>query len=188
MTEPHMMYRSVSLTVGEGRTIVAPCIVPYNRAARVQDENGPPYDEMFAPGCFERSLRAPHRILMRGQHGMDFLSIAGRVATLSDTDEQLAGEFLALESPSGDQALAMVRAGIYTGASVGIIPLRSRREGNVLVRTRAHLDHVALVMEAAYADAGTLAIRSAAADRFADLRPKPDPDLEERLTALRCPD
>jgi HK97 family phage prohead protease len=181
-----MLYRSLELSASpEGRTIVAPCIVPYNRVARVVDEGGLPYDECFAPGVFKRNLRDPARVLVRGQHGSDFLSIAGRALTLNDDGERLSGEFLALESPSGEQALAMVRAGIYKGASVGFMPIKSAvgNHGEV-VRLAAHLDHVALVMEPAYADATALAIRQASVRIIDELRPIIDAELEKRLTAL----
>jgi HK97 family phage prohead protease len=181
-----MLYRSIELSAPtEGRTIVAPCIVPYNRTVQVADGDGPPYREMFAPGVFTRNVSHPKRVLLRGQHGEDFLSIAGHALVLNDNDEQLSGEFVALDSTSGDQALAMVRAGIYTGASVGFMPIKSRQGARgETIRLLAHLDHVALVMEPAYADAATLSIRAASVSQLADLRPPRDDELEKRLTAL----
>jgi HK97 family phage prohead protease len=181
-----VLYRSIALSApAEGRTIVAPCIVPYNRATRVADEGGPVYEEMFAPGVFSRNIQHPKRVLLRGQHGEDFLSIAGHALVLNDDAEQLAGEFLALDSPSGEQALAMVRAGIYAGASVGFLPIKTRTGARgETIRVQAHLDHVALVMEPAYTDAATLSIRAASVRHLEELRPPRDEDLEKRLTAL----
>jgi HK97 family phage prohead protease len=186
MSDQKVLYRSLSLAPTDaGRTIVAPCIVPYNRVARVADGDGPAYDEMFAPGVFARNLRAPHHVLIRSQHAEDFLGVVGRAVRLDDSDEQLAGEFVALDSNSGHQALAMIKEGIYTGASVGFVPIRNKRGSKgEIVRVSAHLDHVALVMEPAYSDAAALSVRSASVPALDDLRPPVDADLDKRLTAL----
>lgn len=184
MTERPLLYRSVKLEEGSGRTIVAPCIVPYGKIARVSD-GGPPYNEMFEPGVFARNFKAVNRVLLRGQHGEDFLSVVGRATALHETTEGLGGEFLCLESNSGDQALAMVKAGIYTGASVGFMPFKTRTgPGGEVVRVTAHLDHVALVMEPAYVEASSLTVRQMSNCAVDELRPIRNDDLEERLTQL----
>ncbi|HEY7009039.1 MAG TPA: HK97 family phage prohead protease [Jatrophihabitantaceae bacterium] len=196
MTERPLLHRSFvgSPTAGEGRTIVAPCVVPYNRAMRVADFNldgsaGQPYDEMFVPGVFRNDVGAAHRVLVRAQHTEGFLGIVGRAAALHDGPNELGGEFLALDTPSGEQALGMVRAGIFTGMSVGFEPIVNRRgPRGEIVRTRARLDHVALVLEPAYPEAGALTVRSDAGsdDRvdLDELRPPANDDLERRLRDL----
>lgn len=181
-----MLYRSLELSASpEGRTIVAPCIVPYNRVARVCDQGGLPYDECFAPGVFKRNLKAPHHVLVRAQHGNAFLDICGRAITLQETEQGMSGEFTALRSAPGEQALAMIREGIYQGFSVGFVPIKSRvGEQGEIIRVAGHLDHVALVMEPAYADSAALAIRQASVKVIDELRPIIDEALENRLTAL----
>jgi len=197
VTERPILSRSIAgvPAAGDGRTIVAPCIVPYNRAQRVADFNpdgtaGPPYDEMFAPGVFRNDIAAaPQRVLVRAQHTEGFLGIVGRASALHDGPNELGGEFLALETPSGEQALGMVRAGIFTGMSVGFEPIVNRRgpHGEV-VRTRARLDHVALVLAPAYPEAAGLAVRADSGDAgridLEEFRPPANDDLERRLRDL----
>ncbi|MBO0713507.1 MAG: HK97 family phage prohead protease [Acidimicrobiales bacterium] len=178
-----ILTRSTSVTAGEGRTIVAPCVVPYNRAARVRDGEGPTYVEMFAPGCFANITRAPYRVLVRAEHAQNHYDIVGRATTFVDSEAGLAGEFVAVEGPFGDHALALIKDGIWTGASVGFVPLSSRRgAAGEIVRVRCHLDHVGLVVTPAYAEASELAVRRR--PDLADLRPRRDDGLTKRLTAL----
>jgi phage head maturation protease len=55
------------------------------------------------------------------------------------------GAFLVARTREGDDALELVDSGIVDGFSVGFIPVREPRDGDVTVRTEASLREVSLV-------------------------------------------
>lgn len=160
--------------VGDGRTIILTA-VPYDTPTLVDDGAGP-YWEAFREGAFRRVTKAPNRTELRYRHAGGVANLLGRAVTLTETPTALIGEFRAV-GPNGDQALAMVRDGLLTGASVGAelhpngteIVKRDGRE--IVTRTLiARLPEVSLVPEGAYSDAGVLAVRERHADTLAAAR------------------
>ena len=178
----HIRTFPVDLEEGDGRTLYGR-LVPYNEVATVADA-GPPYDEMFCPGAFERDRRlakAPNRVELRHEHMGGLMETVGYGVTFAEEDDGLYGTFKALESGSGDQALAMARAGILRAFSVGFQAVRTRREGGVVARLAARLDEVSLVREGAYKGTA-LAMRHAEVENV--LRPVRDAELDTRLSVL----
>ena len=184
MSEPQEILRrfvQVEAPSAEGRTLEGLC-VPYNVTQRVQDPGGPPYDELFAPGCFTRALRAPNRVGLCFEHRDGLTDRVGRAVTLEDRPEGLWGSFQVVGGMIGDHALALVDEGMVAGFSVGFVPLgrQRRNEGGAVVRTRCHLEHMALVPEAAYA--GTAVTHRSAVRADYEL---PRGPVEEQLARLR---
>lgn len=177
-----MLVRSfdAEMTVADGRTIVGRA-VPYGVAATVADHpGGPAYREMFDHGAFRRATRAPHHVVMRHEHGGTLLDMVGRAMTLEERDDGLYGEWRALDGAVGDQALALIDAGILRGLSVSFRPLgpgRRETDGTV-VRTSCHLDEVSLTRTPAYTGAEVMSVRTRLAG------PERDAALDERLRRL----
>ena len=177
----HRVFPAELVEETDGRTLFGKC-VPYDVPARVKDPERPPYDEAFARGAFRRATRAPQRVLLRFEHRDGLLDVAGYGHELEERDDGLYGSFRTLDSPAGEQALALHRAGVLTFFSVGFHPIgNGRRRNGTVVRTHCHLDEVSLCREASYP--GTDAsVRAAALHSFA--RPGRDPALDSRLAAL----
>jgi HK97 family phage prohead protease len=181
MTEPReLLRRMVSVEVeaaSDGRTLEGR-LVPFNEPAKVHDPGGPPYVELFAPGCFRRQLTAPNRVSLRFEHRDGLTDRLGRGLELWEDDAATWGRFKVAEGPIGDHALALVDDGVVSGFSVGFIPRRARRnEQGQVVRTLCSLEEVSLVPEPAYA--GTEVVRRARSDYGVPLGP--DPAQVERL-------
>jgi uncharacterized protein len=178
--------RTIELAEADEHTIGGRC-VPYGEVALVDDGKGP-YREMFARGAFRRVTKAPHKVILDFEHREGILDIVGYGVELVERDDGLHGVFRP-DGPQGDKALELIRAGVLTGMSVRALVLGpGRRQGDVVVRTACHLDRVALCREPAYAGAVVEALRSAdltaEPPQLAELRPPPNPELDERLRAL----
>jgi Escherichia/Staphylococcus phage prohead protease len=172
------------LTERDGREIYGRC-VPYGVAADVRDGDGPMYRERFEQGAFAGAVKAPNRVALNYRHSRSLGDQIGTAVSFEDHTDGLYGVFRAYNERDGDKALAMIREGALGGLSVGYVPLnRAKRDGDVTLRTRCHLEHVGLVPahEAAYAEAEVLAVRSRA--RLDDFRPRRDPELDDRLRSL----
>jgi len=165
----------------DGRTLFGRC-VPYDTVARVQDPGRPPYEEAFAFGAFRRAVKAPQRVLLRFEHREGLLDVAGYGTKMEERPDGLYGSFRALDSPAGEQALALHRAGVLGFFSIGFVPIgNGRRDTGVRVRTHCHLDEVSLCREGAYPGVEA-SVRAATLATFA--RPERDTALDNRLAAL----
>lgn len=71
---------------------------------------------------------------------------------LTDSADALTMEARLLETRDADDVLAMVRAGVLVGLSVGFVALSERWENDVRIVERATLDHVAVVDRPSYPD------------------------------------
>jgi len=160
MTEKMILERSFpsGLEMADGRTVEGKC-VPYGQVIEVWSEHEGNYRETFDHGAFERVCKAPQRVLFRISHSADYANMVGYGTDLEERDDGLYGSFRLLEADA-PKARELINAS-YKGLSVGFLPLNSKRVGDVLHRVRAHLDHVAAVVEgtAAYPDAMILAMR-----------------------------
>jgi uncharacterized protein len=160
---------AAELELADGRTIVGRCL-PYGEPAQVCDQLpdgtvSAPYFEVVKAGACKAICRAPGRVLLNYEHRGGLLDQAGSCVDLTERDDGLWSTFRALSSPSGDQALELIRSGAVTGLSVEAIATAagSRRlpDGTVERHRLKQLRHVALVAQPAYAGAGVTALRSA---------------------------
>lgn len=184
-----------TLTPGDGRTLDMR-LVPYNVRATVAD---PPtfvaYQETFLPGAFERQLAAPDRVAvwLNFEHEGGLRGIVGHGLALRDAPDALEGSFRVHSNADGDKALQLVNDGLVTGASIEFAAMRSRKNGGVIERLRAHIDRVSLCRNPAYSAAGVLAVREAPDDdeveaEVAEVVPVPgferSSDVDARLARL----
>jgi phage head maturation protease len=102
----------------------------------------------------------------------------GRTMSIEDRQDAAWGEWLVSDTMIGNEVLALARDQVPLGLSVGFaeVPGGSRWTPDRMrvTRTRATLDHVAVVRVPAYAGAGVVGVRSGVA--------RPTPVL---LTLLR---
>lgn len=187
-TEPALFVRTfgAELQAGDGRTIEAR-IAPYNTPAQVADPpDYRPYQELFAPGAFERQLSAPDRmrIWLNFEHEQGLRGIVGHGMHLHDRSDGLHGDFRVMDNADGDKALQLVNEGLLTGLSLEFAALRSKVVDGVVHRLRAHIQAVSLCRFPAYAGAEVLAVREEPVTRAPIEVPGLDPELTARLEAL----
>ena len=147
---------------GDGRTLIGRA-VPYGPTANI-----PGGRERFVLGAFARQIAAnkPGAVKMYASHA-DRLAgnqPIGKTSSMSEMVDGLHGSWPLYNTSKANDSLELVRAGEITGLSVGfrVLPGGTKRAADgALERRSAHLDHVVLTHEPAYADAGILAVRSA---------------------------
>jgi HK97 family phage prohead protease len=160
---------------GDGRTIHG-ALLPWGTEARVVDQ-GRLVTETFARGALAGT--DPARVPLTATHPRDAGTLPiGRTLTIEDRADAAWGEWLVSDTMIGNEVLALARDGVPLGLSVGFmeVPGGSRwsADRQRVTRTRAALDHVAVVRVPAYEGAGVVGVRSLAA--------RPTPVL---LTLLR---
>lgn len=142
----------------EGRTVTG-IVVPFGTVARVSD-GGAPYDEMFAPGAFTRTIaERGDRVKLLMQHNS--AEPIGRATLLREDAAGLYGEFRVSAVPAGDQAIELVRDGVIDSFSVGFAKVKHRKDKGVVVRTEVALREASLVTFPAYDTARITALRTA---------------------------
>jgi HK97 family phage prohead protease len=148
----------VNMEMTDGRTVEGLC-VPYGMTADIYSEEEGRYQETFDLGAFSRVVRAPNRVMFRITHSANFSNMVGYGVELEERDAGLYGQFRLLEADA-PKARELIKEA-YRGLSIGFLPISNVRRGNVIHRVKAHLDHVAAVIEgtAAYSDAKVLAMR-----------------------------
>ena len=160
ITTPAVIVRSFATTIRTDGNQVSGRIVPYGEVTTVDDGNGP-YREAFQRGAFRAAVDAPHRVLLDFEHRSraGIVDVVGHGVELEERTDGLHGSFRWLDTASAETAAALVDGGVLAGLSVGCSVLASGRTADgVVVRTRAHLDHVALCREPAYTGARVLAV------------------------------
>lgn len=176
------VYRA-EFNVKSSRRIIEGRAVPYGVAERVSDDGGQTsYLEEWTLGAFD-SLTVPAtagRVKLNYTHDdTNLRNWVGRTKFYEERDDGLYGEWKVDETELGDVILYKVDDGQLRGLSIAARPLTTVKRGDVHVRTRALLDHVALVQEGAFADALVLAVR--------ERPPVPTgPSWRERLAALQA--
>lgn len=139
-------------------------IAPWDKPARVTRPI--PGYESYKRGAFDRSLSEAKRpIPLMLRHTEDPAAV---LVGHENREDGHYATFRVLRTRTGDDALELVREGLYTGLSVGgwAVPARTtvrRAAGGkqFIERAEMRLDHVALVREPAFEDAKVLALRSA---------------------------
>jgi HK97 family phage prohead protease len=167
----HVRQFTSSLAVrdgGDGRTLHGP-LLPWGVEARVVDR-GRLVVETFTRGALVGT--DPARVPLTATHPRDAGTLPiGRTLTLEDRADAAWGEWRVSDTLLGNEVLALARDGVPLGLSIGFaeVPGGSRwsADRQRVTRTRAALDHVAVVRVPAYEGAGVVGVRSG------DVRPTP---------------
>jgi uncharacterized protein len=149
---------------GDGRTIEGP-LLPWGVEARVLDRG------RLVVETFERGALAdadPARVPLTATHPKTAGELPiGRLVELEERDDAAWMAARVSKTAAGDEVLELVADGVGLGLSVGFmeVPGGSRwsADRKRVTRTRAQLDHVAVVRVPAYAGAGVVGVREAAA-------------------------
>jgi HK97 family phage prohead protease len=147
---------------GDGRTLVGP-VLPWGVEARVLDQ-GRLVTETFERGALDGN--DPHRVPLTATHPRDAGTLPiGRTLTIEDRADAAWGEWLVSDTMLGNEVLALARDGVPLGLSVGFAEVpggnRWSADRRRVTRTRAELDHIAVVRQPAYAGAGVAGVREA---------------------------
>jgi HK97 family phage prohead protease len=150
---------------GDGRTLYG-ALLPWGTEAQVMDPPGPRgrlVVETFQRGAFAGTDPAAVPVTARHPRDGETLPIGVSVELDERADAAWwAGRVSATNL--GDEVLALARDGVPLGLSIGFVevPGGSRwLSRDRVVRTRAQLDHVAVVRVPAYAGAEVVGVRGA---------------------------
>ena len=157
---------------GDGRTLEGP-LLPWGVEARVLDR-GRLVVEQFERGALADA--DPARVPLTARHPTDNQQLPiGVTVELEERTDAAYGAWRVSKTALGDEVLALAADGVPLGLSVGFmeVPGGSRwsADRRRVTRTRAALDHVAVVRVPAYEGAGVVGVRSG------DVRPAPAPLL-----------
>jgi uncharacterized protein len=142
----------------DGSRIVTVLAVPYERETKLWGD----VHEVFRRGALKQQVRAIHRVrFTESHHGRAF----GRATAAEDRDDGFHVTFRVPdrpELPHAREMLALLDEGILDEVSIGFVPVKGgtretqRKDGSILLeRTKATLDHVALVRAGAYGAQGS---------------------------------
>jgi HK97 family phage prohead protease len=145
---------------GDGRTLHGP-VVPWGVEARVLDRN------RLVVETFQRGALAdvdPGRIPLTATHPRDNqLLPIGVTVELEERDDAAWGAWRVSDTAIGNEVLSLAADNVPLGLSIGFreVPGGSRwsADRRRVVRTRALLDHVAVVRTPAYVGAGVVGVR-----------------------------
>jgi HK97 family phage prohead protease len=162
----HVRQFTSSLAVrdgGDGRTLHGP-LLPWGIEARVVDA-GRMVTETFERGAL--AATDPARVPLTATHPRDAGTLPiGRTLTIEDRADAAWGQWLVSDTMIGNEVLALARDGVPLGLSIGFteVPGGSRwsADRQRVTRTRADLDHIAVVRVPAYAGAGVAGVREQA--------------------------
>jgi uncharacterized protein len=146
---------------GDGRTLEGP-LLPWGVEAVVFDR-GRRVVETFERGALAGVV--PGQVPLTATHPKDAGSLPiGVTIELRDEADALHGAWRVSKTALGDEVLELARDGVPLGLSVGFmeVPGGSRwtADRRRVVRTRALVDHVAVVRTPAYVGAGVVGVRS----------------------------
>jgi HK97 family phage prohead protease len=147
---------------GDGRTIEGP-LLPWGAEARILDRG------RLVVETFERGALAgadPARVPLTATHPRDAGTLPiGVTLSIEDRAEAAWGAWRVSDTALGNEVLALARDGVPLGLSVGFLEVpggsRWSPDRRRVTRTRAALDHVAVVRVPAYAGAGVVGVRQA---------------------------
>jgi uncharacterized protein len=147
---------------GDGRTIEGP-LLPWNVEARVLDR-GRMVVETFQRGALAGA--DPARVPLTATHPRDNQTLPiGVTVELEERADAAWGAWRVSKTALGDEVLELARDGVPLGLSVGFIEVaggsRWSPDRRRVTRTRAQLDHIAIVRKPAYIGAEVAAVRSA---------------------------
>jgi HK97 family phage prohead protease len=147
---------------GDGRTLTGR-LLPWATEAQVLDR-GRLVVETFARGALADV--DPARVPLTARHPRDAETLPiGRTIELEERADAAWGAWHVSETALGDEVLALARDGVPLGLSVGFLEVpggsRWSADRRRVTRTRAQLDHVAVVRVPAYAGAEVVGVRGA---------------------------
>jgi HK97 family phage prohead protease len=145
---------------GDGRTLVGP-VLPWGVEARVLDQ-GRLVTETFERGAL--ACTDPGRVVLTATHPRDAGTLPiGRTLTIEERSDAAWGEWLVSDTLLGNEVLALARDGVPLGLSIGFMEVaggsRWSPDRTRVTRTRAELDHIAVVRVPAYDGAGVVGVR-----------------------------
>lgn len=145
---------------GDGRTLVGP-LLPWGVEARVLDR-GRVVVEIFERGALAGA--DPARVPLTATHPRDAGTLPiGVTVELEDRADAAWGAWRVSKTALGDEVLALAADGVPLGLSVGFAEVaggsRWSPDRRRVTRTRALLDHVAVVRVPAYVGAGVVGVR-----------------------------
>ncbi len=178
--EEVVVHRLVDFEVGDGRTLYTR-VIPWNTPAEVADPPSyVPYMESWAPGAFDKQLRAADRVkvLMNFEHHRGISNIVGHGTELRNESDGLHATFRMLNVQDADKALELIREDVVKGISVEAVARKSETVDGIVVRKDARLVNVALCRNPAFKDAQVLAVRQETEAAPEDEEP-PAPGSEE---------
>jgi uncharacterized protein len=145
---------------GDGRTLVGP-MLPWGVEAKVVDR-GRLVTETFTRGALAGT--DPAQVPLTATHPRDASTLPiGRTLSIEDCADAAWGQWRVSDTALGNEVLALARDGVPLGLSVGFaeVPGGSRwsADRQRVTRTRAALDHVAVVRVPAYQGAGVVGVR-----------------------------
>ena len=146
---------------GDGRTLVG-ALLPWGVPARVVDQ-GRLVTETFTRGALAGT--EPGRVPLTATHPRDAGTLPiGVTLGIEDRSDAAWGEWRVSDTLLGNEVLALARDGVPLGLSVGFMEIPGGSRWNAdrsrVTRTRAALDHVAVVRVPADAGAGVVGVRS----------------------------
>jgi phage head maturation protease len=147
---------------GDGRTLEGP-LLPWGVEARVLDRG------RLVTEVFERGALAdvdPARVPLTATHPRDAGTLPiGVTLSIDERAEAAWGSWRVSRTALGDEVLELARDGVPLGLSVGFMEVaggsRWSADRRRVTRTRAALDHIAIVRRAAYVGAEVAAVRGA---------------------------
>jgi HK97 family phage prohead protease len=145
---------------GDGRTLHGP-VLPWGIEARVVDAG------RLVTETFERGALAgtdPARVPLTATHPRDAGTLPiGVMVEFEERADAAWGAWHVSDTMIGNEVLALARDGVPLGLSVGFaeVPGGSRwsADRQRVTRTRAALDHIAVVRVPAYQGAGVVGVR-----------------------------
>jgi HK97 family phage prohead protease len=151
---------------GDGRTLVGP-LMPWGVDAVVLDR-GREVIESFERGAL--SDVDPGSVPLTARHPRDPEQLPiGLTVELEDRADAQWGAWRVSRVPLGDEVLELARDGVRLGLSVGFLEVpggsRWSPDRRRVARTRAQLDHVAVVRVPAYQGAGVVGVRAGGGER-----------------------
>jgi uncharacterized protein len=148
---------------GDGRTIHG-ALLPWGTEARVIDA-GRLVTETFARGALQGT--DPARVPLTATHPRDAGTLPiGVTVELEDRADAAWGAWRVSDTMIGNEVLALARDGVPLGLSIGFEEVaggsRWSADRQRVTRTRAALDHIAVVRVPAYTGAGVAGVREQA--------------------------
>jgi HK97 family phage prohead protease len=152
---------------GDGRTLVGP-VLPWGVEAKVVDR-GRLVTETFQRGALAGT--DPTRVPLTATHPRDAGTLPiGVTLEIDERSDAAYGSWRVSDTLLGNEVLALARDQVPLGLSVGFLELpggsRWSADRTRVTRTRAELDHIAVVRVPAYAGAGVAGIRAARAENM----------------------
>jgi uncharacterized protein len=162
----HVRQLTTSLALrddGDGRTLVGP-LLPWGVTAQVVDR-GRLVTETFQRGALEGTN--PATVPLTATHPRDAGTLPiGVTIELEDRSDAAYGSWRVSDTHLGNEVLALARDAVPLGLSIGFaeVPGGSRwnAERTRVTRTKATLDHVAVVRVPAYQGAAVAGLREQA--------------------------